>query len=133
MHITVEADYAVRIVHCLCDADGKMDAQKISDATCVSLRFALKILRKLVTAGIAKSFKGAKGGYMLAKNPGEITLREVVELVEGEYRFNRCIDGEYPCNHTPDKKCPYHDVFRQISEMVREKLESHTFGTLREK
>lgn len=68
MHITLEADYAIRIVNCLVDASQRMDAQKIADAACVSLRFSLKILRKLVSSGIVQSFKGAKGGYVLAKD-----------------------------------------------------------------
>ena len=56
MHMTLEADYAVRIVHCLSENDKKMDAQKISDETFVSKRFCLKILRKLVANNIVNIF-----------------------------------------------------------------------------
>ena len=58
MHITLEADYAVRIVYCLAAAGKRMDAKAISDDTAVTLRFSLKILRKLVAGGIVRSFKG---------------------------------------------------------------------------
>ena len=58
----MEADYAVRIVHCLAKNGQRMDAKSISDETGVTLRFSLKILRKLVSAGIIKSYKGTQGG-----------------------------------------------------------------------
>ena len=56
MFITLEADYAVRIVSVLCREKDKMDAKTISNDACVTLRFALKILRKLVAADIVKSY-----------------------------------------------------------------------------
>ena len=97
MYITLETDYAIRIVDCLVHSDHRMDAQSISEATYVSLRLSLKILRKLVTAGIVQSFKGAKGGYILAREPIDITLRDVIEAVEGPYRFSRCLAEDYEC------------------------------------
>ena len=52
MHITLESDYAVRIVYCLARQGGRMDAKKIAEETGVTLRFSLKILRKLVAGGL---------------------------------------------------------------------------------
>ncbi|MFR5070020.1 MAG: hypothetical protein ACLTE2_09810 [Eubacteriales bacterium] len=55
MHLTLEADYAVRIVDKLAIENKKIDAHTISEQTNVPLRFALKILRKLVASGAVKS------------------------------------------------------------------------------
>ena len=66
MHITLESDYAVRIVYCLAQNGGRMEAAAIAEQTGVTLRFSLKILRKLVAGGLVKSYKGAGGGYELA-------------------------------------------------------------------
>ena len=63
MHMTLEADYAVRIVEFLAVNPGRADAKTISERTSVTLRFTLKILRTLVSDGIVRSYKGAKGGY----------------------------------------------------------------------
>ncbi|MCI8497708.1 MAG: Rrf2 family transcriptional regulator [Clostridiales bacterium] len=130
MHITLESDYAIRIVYCLARANKRLDAHTISDQSSVSLRFSLKILRKLVTSGVVQSFKGAKGGYILAKNPEEITMREVIETVEGPYRFSRCLDSEYPCSHGGICDCPFQGVFDDISQTVREKLDQINFSML---
>ena len=65
MRCTHEADYAIRVTCCLAFSGSKVGAKQISESTGVTLRFALKILRKLIQADIVKSFKGASGGYML--------------------------------------------------------------------
>ena len=63
MHITQESDYAVRIVYCLAKCGTRRDARGISEEMCVTLRFSLKILGKLVSSGIVESYKGNRGGY----------------------------------------------------------------------
>ena len=128
MVMTLEADYAVRIIDILSASNKKIDARRISENTQVPLRFALKILRKLVASGLIVSYKGAHGGYMLARQPKDITLREVIESVEGPYMINRCQHDEYSCSHTA--QCRFHQIYNEISSMVRSKLESYTFDTL---
>ncbi len=81
MYITLESDYAVRITAELCKEPVKLDAKTIAEKTGVTLRFALKILRKLVAAGIVRSFKGTQGGYMIAMEPKDIDLRIVIEAI----------------------------------------------------
>ncbi|NLN82617.1 MAG: Rrf2 family transcriptional regulator [Clostridiales bacterium] len=138
MHINLESDYAVRIVHCLAtevgsgnlDADRRLDAQTIAERTSVSLRFTLKIMRKLVAAGIVKSYKGARGGYTLSRLPRDITLRQVIEAVEGPYRFSRCMDGDYSCNCNTTSECPFRSVFDEVTRLVTNKLDEISFDTL---
>ncbi len=129
MHITLEADYAVRIVTCIANSDKRLDAKTIAEKSCVTLRFALKILRKLVANGIIKSFKGTLGGYELAKPPEQITLRDVIETVEGTYCFSRCLENNenYMCNRVCDGHCAYQRAFNEISQVVRDKMAEYTF------
>lgn len=133
MHITLEADYAVRIVHCLAESRQRMDAKSISAETGVTLRFSLKILRKLVAEGLVKSYKGTKGGYELAKPPEEISLANVIETVEGRYVLSRCCcdDDGYQCSRTNGGcVCSFHKVYSDISQLVREKLEEVKFSQM---
>ncbi len=127
MYFTLEADYAVRIVHCLAKSDVKLDAKTIAERSTVTLRFALKILRKLVESGIVKSFKGTQGGYILAKAPEDITLKDVIETVEGKYHLSRCLSPEHDCNRGMSGKCCFQKVFGEISDDVDKKLASYTF------
>lgn len=127
MVMTLEADYAVRIVEYLTKHPERCDAKTISDHMRVPLRFCLKILRDLVAKGMVCSFKGAKGGYTLAKPAAEITLREVIESVEGPYMLSRCQKEEYSCGRT---HCSLHKIYEKISEDVRRELDSYDFETI---
>lgn len=130
MHINLESDYAVRIVRVLAQNGKRMDAQTLADTACVSLRITLKIMRKLVAADLACSFKGAHGGYLLSRSPQEITLRQVIEAIEGPYRFSRCLDAEYDCSCKDAIACPFHSVFDDVTALVINKLDSITFDQL---
>ncbi len=127
MVMTLESDYAVRIVEYLTRHPGRWDARTISDAMRVPLRFCLKILRDLVAEGMVCSFKGAKGGYMLARPAKEITLRQVIESVEGPYMLSRCQKEEYSCGRA---HCSLHNIYEKISEDVRRELDSYDFETI---
>ena len=130
MHINLESDYAVRIVRVMAQKGSRVDAQTLSDTACVSLRITLKIMRKLVASGLACSFKGAHGGYTLSRQPQEITLRHVIEAIEGPYRFSRCLDAEYECSCKDAIACPFHSVFDDVTATVIRKLDEITFDRL---
>ncbi len=127
MHMTLEADYAVRIVEFLATQSERADAKTISDETQVTQRFTLKILRTLVANGIAVSYKGAKGGYELARPAKEITLRQVIEAVEGPYMISRCQGEAYSCTRTD---CRLHGIYGKISAMVQRELDAITFDMI---
>lgn len=133
MHITLESDYAVRIMVFLAKEKKRVDASRISQNTGVSLRFALKILRNLVACGITKSFKGTQGGYELNKTPEDITLREILQAIEGEYVFSRCLLSDRSGCTNPgckDGACKANAVFDDISKTVRKMLEQVTLADL---
>ncbi len=132
MQITLEADYAVRIVMCLSKHTTKVGAKEISEKTEVTPRFSLKILRKLVAADIVKSYRGINGGYELAKDPSEITLCDVIETVEGSLFISRCLNPSFKCYHKSkySGKCPVKKVYCEITQMVHDKLSEVTFADL---
>lgn len=137
MHITLEANYAIQTVEYLSKKYGELqpkdrvnhdnasNAKEIAEATGIPLRFLLKILRKLVAADVLESFRGAKGGYVLAKPPEHITMKEVIEAVEGPYVISRCQKQEYGCGK---ENCKLHKVYDDISRDIQETLESYTFS-----
>ena len=131
MYINLESDYAVRIVSFLCRDGMKYDAKTIAENTGVTLRFALKILRKLVAAEIVKSYKGTQGGYKIAKPADEITLLEVIETMEGRYCFSRCLNEEHSCGDwCSGMGCKVQRVYSKITDQVREELSKVTFKTI---
>lgn len=104
MKITREADYALRIVSMLAFEDCQVEAKTISEQKMIPYRFTLKILRKLVQAGIVKSFRGVNGGYKLNKDVSEITLYEIIETIDGVIDINRCITEPDICQNSGECK-----------------------------
>ncbi len=128
MRISLETDYAVRIVWCLANSGERLSAAKIAKETRVTEKFCLKILRKLVSEGIVKSFKGIGGGYELNKNPENITLKQVIEVIEGPIVISRCLADDYNCEHKSDCACYFHNVFYEVSKEMAKKFDSVNFS-----
>ena len=125
MRITSESDYALRIITAMSKKDGVTDAKTLAEETNVTLRFTLKILNKLVGGGIAESYKGAKGGYKLKRPTSEITLKNVIELIDGPIAIARCVDSTEACSLNCDKAaCIYHHIFDSISLDLAKRLDS---------
>ena len=123
MRITLESDYALRIITAMSRRDGVTDAKTLAEETYVTLRFTLKILNKLVGGGIVESFKGAKGGYKLRLSPDEISLKMVIELIDGPIAIVRCLESAECCSLNQDKTaCEYHHIFDYISLDLASKL-----------
>ena len=132
MRITQEADYALRIAYLLAKDGGVLGAASLAEAAGVSDRFTLKILRKLAQDGIVTSKKGAFGGYTLALEPRDVSMRQIVETIDGPIEISRCLDGEYECTRTGDKKheCVFHLIFSKINKSIAEKMETITLDSL---
>ena len=123
MRITLESDYALRILTVMAKYGDIRDAKAISTDTSVTIRFTLKILHKLVGADLVESFKGVHGGYKLKKSPKEISLKDVIELIDGPIAIARCVDSEEGCSLNCDKtSCVYHHIFDTISLDLAKKL-----------
>ena len=129
MRLTQEADYALRIIYTLAKVGETLDARSVSERACVPERFTVKILRKLVLCGTVCSKKGSAGGYQLAVPPNEITMRQVVETIDGSLEISRCLGGSYECSRNNDKKgCTFHLIFEKLNAELAEKLDRITIA-----
>lgn len=127
MRITLESDYALRIVTALAEKNERVDAKTLSDQTSVTPRFTLKILHKLAVGNIVRSYKGVGGGYVLAASPRELTLKTIIELIDGPIAIARCIESEGGCALNHDKAaCTYHHIFDYLSLDLAQKLDKIT-------
>jgi Rrf2 family protein len=125
--MTHEADYAVRVVALLANHGTRLGAKEISECTGVTLRFSLKILRKLIANGILRSYKGATGGYELNQPPEQISLGAIIECIDGPILINACLHQDYDCTGVhATSDCDFHKIFGSINTMIRQELYSVT-------
>ena len=129
MRITLESDYALRILSALAKHEGVIDAKTLSEETSVTPRFTLKILHKLVGGDLVSSYKGVGGGYRLKVSPDNISLKRVIELIDGPIAIVRCLDNQECCSLNNDKTaCDFHHIFDKISLDLAQKLGSITIA-----
>ena len=106
-----------------------IDAATFAEKTSVTQRFTLKILHKLVQGGLVSSYKGVNGGYKLKASPESITLKKVIELIEGPIAIMRCLGNGEACTMMSDKTaCIYHHIFDEISLELSSKLNNITIA-----
>ena len=86
-------------------------------------QYLVKIFGILSRAGLIVPVRGKRGGYMLARRPGDITLLEVIETVEGPIALNLC---QYLPPRCEELNCPLRPVWRDLQEKVRRTLGSVT-------
>lgn len=86
-------DYALRaMVHLARNYGGDVISSRVlADAEGISYQLTCKLMQKLHKAGLVTSVMGAKGGFALGREPGEITLAEVVTVIQGPVTINRCL------------------------------------------
>ncbi len=129
MRITLESDYALRILTAMVGHTDVVDANTLSSETSVTIRFTLKILHKLVQGELVQSFKGVRGGYKLKIPPENITLKNVIELIDGPIAIARCVDSAEVCALNCDKTaCAYHHIFDKISIDLAKRLDKITIS-----
>jgi Rrf2 family iron-sulfur cluster assembly transcriptional regulator len=108
---------------------------EIAEAEDLPRPFTSKILRDLVRAGLLTSSRGPGGGYALARDPEDVSLLEIQQIVDSTDTLSRCAVGLELCNdHAP---CPLHDEFKPLRQSIRVYLEETTLaqmaGALRRK
>ena len=132
MRITQEADYALRIITSLANAGTVCGAAELAEAEGVPPRFAHKILRKLMQGNMVKSHPGAKGGYSLCIPPAQLTILDVIELIEGPFALSKCADADYICSKNGQCKagCIYHRIFCRVSSEIAEKMQQLTIADI---
>ena len=98
-NISRHTDYAARIVLHLAglDPDSRVTAKEVAQRRLIPPAFVRRIVSRLSAAGILKTVRGTGGGIALARPASEISLREVVEALEGPLSLNCCVEEPDSC------------------------------------
>jgi len=110
-------EYSIRaLVHLALHPGREVTAAEIAEAQEIPLEYLQKILQKLTRGGFVGAQRGAHGGFYLAKNPEEINLLEVIELMQGKLAMNKCFLGKDGCNRAP--KCVLKNNWLQLEQRI---------------
>ena len=110
MQLASTTDYAIRIVCYLAAQRQMISTSELSQELSVPSSYIPKITKKLKQAGIIKACEGTNGGYMLAKQPENISLMEIISCVEETMAINRCLEEDRFCSRNLEDTCKIHKI-----------------------
>jgi Rrf2 family protein len=122
MMLTRRSDYGLQAVCALAQSSGLVSAKQIAQEHNLPVAFVKKLLQQLCRAGLVKAAVGKQGGYALARPPEEISVRELLEALEGDLSSVSCLASDHECGLADG--CTARRAWAQIDQKIQEALES---------
>jgi Rrf2 family cysteine metabolism transcriptional repressor len=128
--LSTRTRYGVRLMLDLAQkhGNGPVLLKDIAKQEDLSEKYLSLIVMPLKASGLLKALRGASGGYTLSREPSEITLKEIVESLEGKIFLVDCDPDPKSC--TRSGVCATRDVWQVIAAKITGELESMTLSDL---
>ena len=111
-------------------SQGYASMQEICAGTDLPDQFIAKIMRSLTKAELLTSARGRNGGFALAREPGSISLYDIVEVIDGVQQYTGCVLGLSICD---DKQpCSQHEHVKPVRRQVLSYLKNTTLDAMSE-
>ena len=110
---------------------GVLSVREVAQRQHISAKYLERIFQSLSAAGLLTVIHGKRGGFLLAKPPHSISLREVFQAVEGSQAIVECIDAPKRCPMSDS--CPTRDTWVEIQRYMFDVLQRTTVQQLVER
>jgi Rrf2 family transcriptional regulator, nitric oxide-sensitive transcriptional repressor len=99
VRLTKHSDYALRVLVYLAASEGRQaSSEAVSEAYGISANHLVKVIGTLGKAGFLTIKRGRTGGFVLARDPAEIRIGDVIEATEPDFAFVECLEpGNRAC------------------------------------
>src|SRR5208337_445080 len=130
MKLSTRSRYGVRLMLDLAlhEAEGPVRLGSVAQRQGIGIKYLEQIIISLKKADYVTSVRGPKGGHMLSRPPEEITVGEIVKLLEGGLKLTRCT--QYPEECDRSDKCVTRILWKETTEAIHERLDSITLRDL---
>lgn len=121
MKLSPAAEYAVRGILVLTEkyGQGPVTLDTICSRRNLPKQYLTKLFAHLTKAGLVNPVRGKGGGYMLGRAPGEISVLQVIEAIEGPVILNLCQHHPSQCE---EELCKIRPIWTELQKTVQEKL-----------
>lgn len=133
MKLSTKGRYSVRLMLDLAlhYGEGPILLKDIARRQDISEKYLWQLIPPLKNVGLVTSFRGAHGGYTLAKAPENISLKDIVTAVEGPLHFVDCVDDASLCIRA--ETCVSRDLWGEVTHKILDVLASYTLDQLAQK
>ena len=133
MKLSTRSRYGTRLMLDMAEHynDGPIHLMIIAQRQGISVKYLEQIIIPLKKAQYVKSVRGPKGGHALARPPEDITVGEIVALLEEGMSLVECSHDGDSCQRSPF--CPTRHIWQEAARAMFAKLESITLADLLEK
>ena len=130
MKLSTRGRYGVRLMLDLAlrYGEGPILLKDIAERQGISEKYLWQLINPLKTTGLVNSLRGAHGGYVLGKAPESISVKEILQILEGSLCLVDCVDDPSFCERS--SSCIARDVWREASKNLRQTLENTTLAAM---
>jgi Rrf2 family protein len=132
MKLSTKGQYGLRALLeiAIYQNEGPVTLNNIAARQDISEGYLEQLMMPLKRAGIVKSVRGAQGGYLLSKNPKEVTVGEVIRVLEGPIAPVACVDEENPEECVRADFCVTRIVWEKVRDSISGVLDSFSLEDL---
>ena len=118
LRLSKKADYALMAMKHLAQKGGapSTSAREIAEQYDIPIELMAKVLQRLVRTGLLISTQGTRGGYLLSRAAGSISVADVIQAIEGPFTVTACSTEKNDCEQYG--KCSIRDPLWQIRERI---------------
>ena len=128
LKLSKKIDYGLVLLSKLCQEASPASARGIASRYNLPQPMVANILKALAGAGVLTSTRGAQGGYELARHPGEVTLAQIVEALEGPFNLVDCVADSDNCQIM--EICPTYNPLQVVHRRFQAFMEGLTLAEI---
>jgi len=130
MKLSTRSRYGTRLMLDMAEHynNGPIQLMIIAQRQGISVKYLEQIIIPLKKAQLIKSMRGPKGGHSLARPPEEITVGEIVTVLEEKASLVECSHNRDACERS--SFCPTRHIWQEAAQALFERLESYTLADL---
>lgn len=136
MKITYKGDYALKSILDLAYQYGHNEPSPLPDISKrqdVPEKYLEQIMLILKKAGVVRSKRGKGGGFLLARDPKDLTVGEIVRIIDGPVEPIACANRDFDVDCQDENQCAFRELWAEVSTAISDIVDNTTFAGLMRK
>ncbi|MEG0371702.1 MAG: Rrf2 family transcriptional regulator [Clostridium sp.] len=132
MKLSTKGRYGVKAMFelAICYGHNPISIKTIAERQSISDYYLEQLFSGLRKAGLINSIRGAQGGYMLSRCPKDISIADILNVLEGPIEISECILGGEESSCTKARCCSTRLLWKKISDSVNSVIDNTTLQDL---